>query len=138
MATIIMWLIAQLGAYEVAKHSDSFWLRTTTPDYQPTWSQSVTSLFKEILLTWTAHSNIYDPNQWTLQPLLKGSMMIYMVTFGTIYMKQRYRMWTSLAFYFYFFLAGEGTCLASPPLSASNTPQSHSTCNSSSACSSPT
>jgi len=115
MATLIMWLVAQLGAYEVANHADSFWLRTTSPDYQPTWSLSVTSLFREILLTWTNHSNDYDPNQWTLQPLLKGSMMIYMLIFGTIYMQQRYRMWASLAFYFYFFFAGEGMSVLPPP-----------------------
>lgn len=107
-ATMFIWLIAQFGAFSIAKQTESFWISTTSPDRQPTFGASLKSLFHEITTTWTRNSNHYDPNQWTLQPLLKGSMMIYMLIFGTIYMKQKYRMVCSLLFYLYFFLAGEG------------------------------
>ncbi|KFY70605.1 hypothetical protein V499_09047, partial [Pseudogymnoascus sp. VKM F-103] len=107
IATCIMWVLSQLGAYDVAAATDSYWLITTSPAHRRPFSAAVHSLFREIMVTWTMLQNNYDPNQWTLQPLLKGSMMVYMLIFGTIYMQQKYRMMISLAFYVYFFLAGE-------------------------------
>ncbi|OBT93608.1 hypothetical protein VE01_08324 [Pseudogymnoascus verrucosus] len=109
IATCIMWVLSQLGAYDVAAATDSYWLITTSPAHRRPFSAAVHSLFREIMVTWTMLQNNYDPNQWTLQPLLKGSMMVYMLIFGTIYMQQKYRMMISLAFYVYFFLAGEVT-----------------------------
>lgn len=111
IATCIMWVLSQLGAYEIAAATDSYWLITTSPVHRRPFSAAIHSLFREIVVTWTLLQNNYDPNQWTLQPLLKGSMMVYMLIFGTIYMQQKYRMMTSLAFYVYFFLSGEGAFL---------------------------
>ncbi|KFY42828.1 hypothetical protein V495_04317 [Pseudogymnoascus sp. VKM F-4514 (FW-929)] len=109
IATCIMWVLSNLGAYEIANASDSYWLITTSPARRHSLGEAVHSLFREIMVTWTLLQNNYDPNQWTLQPLLKGSMMVYMLIFGTIYMQQKYRMVMSLAFYVYFFLCGEVT-----------------------------
>ncbi|OBT50682.1 hypothetical protein VE04_09710 [Pseudogymnoascus sp. 24MN13] len=99
IATCIMWVLSQLGAYDVAAATDCYWLITTSPAHRRPFSAAVHSLFREIMVTWTMLQNNYDPNQWTLQPLLKGSMMVYMLIFGTIYMQQ------NMQFFFGMFLS---------------------------------
>lgn len=80
----------------------------TGPNLDKTWYEAVVSLFRETMYTWTEHHNNYDANQWTLQPLLKGSMMVYILILGTVYCRQEIRMAISLCFFVYFFFAGEG------------------------------
>lgn len=94
--------------FQVARNCESVWLVITGPNLDKTWYEAVVSLFKETMYTWTEHHNNYDANQWTLQPLLKGSMMVYILILGTVYCRQEIRMAISLCFFFYFFFAGEG------------------------------
>jgi hypothetical protein len=113
-ATVVIFFLAQLGAFEIARHSDSIWLTQTIPKRQETMSAALYALFQQIVMTWSRNLNAYDPNQWTLLPLLKGSMQMFITLAGTIYMSQGWRMRTSFAFYCWYFISGEGMHLPSP------------------------
>lgn len=108
-ATFIIFVMTQMHFFQVARNASSEWLIITSPTLYNTWGEAITALFRESMFTWTKHMNNFDPNQWTLQPLLKGSMLIYMLLFGTIYCKQEWRMFFSLCFFVYYYLAGEVT-----------------------------
>lgn len=112
IATIITWFLCQFGVFQVARRTDSGWLSYTAPEMTPYFGDAVTSLWYNVITTWTHGRNMYDPNQWTLQPLLRGSMLVYVSIFATIYMQPKYRMMTSLAQYIYYYIAGD--CKSSP------------------------
>lgn len=44
----------------------------------------------------------YDDHQWALLPLLKGSMMVYVVLCATMYVEYRYRMFVYAGMFYYF------------------------------------
>jgi hypothetical protein len=69
--------------------------------------KAVNSLIYHIITTWTKSWNIYDNNQWTLLPLLKGSMTVYMMLVATAYCKTRYRMMIELALVVYFYVGND-------------------------------
>ncbi|KAI1856951.1 uncharacterized protein JN550_013553 [Neoarthrinium moseri] len=73
LAACIIWVMAQLGFFLVAKHSDCWWCGATAPDQVPRLGDALHSLVYNIITTWTHGRNSYDRNQWTLLPLLKGS-----------------------------------------------------------------
>ena len=108
LATFLIWCMTNMHFFQVARNCESVWLVITGPNLDETWYEAVVSLFRESMYTWTEHHNNYDANQWTLQPLLKGSMMVYILLVGTVYCRQEIRMAISLCFFVYFFLAGEG------------------------------
>jgi len=69
--------------------------------------EAIKQLIYHIITTWTNSWNIYDANQWTLLPLLKGSMEVYMVMIATAHIKPRYRMMVQLAFFTYYYVAND-------------------------------
>lgn len=107
IATTIIWFLCQFGIYKVAKRSDSWWIEATSPDITPYFGDAVKSLLYHLITTWTRGWNIYDGNQWTLLPLLKGAMMVYVFMLGTAGMKARYRMMSSMALFVYFYVAND-------------------------------
>lgn len=107
LATCIIWVMAQLGLFLVAKRSDCWWCGATAPDQVPHLGDALYSLFFNIITTWTHGRNSYDGNQWTLLPLLKGSFWVYVFIMGTAYMQPRYRMMASLAMFAYFWVASD-------------------------------
>ncbi|KAI9843645.1 MAG: hypothetical protein M1837_006227 [Sclerophora amabilis] len=109
IVTCISWLLCQLGAFKVALRSESEWLRFASPHQGKTLSGAVWALLRNITRTWTRAWNEYDHHQWTLFPLLKGAMMVYVAISATVYMKSRYRMLTTFIIYMYYFLSGEAT-----------------------------
>ncbi|ESZ89506.1 hypothetical protein SBOR_10109 [Sclerotinia borealis F-4128] len=102
IATVIIWFLCQFGIYKIAKRCDSWWVEATSPDITPYFGDAVKSLLYHLITTWTRGWNIYDGNQWTLLPLLKGAMLVYIFMLGTAGMKPRYRM-MSTAFGMQFF-----------------------------------
>lgn len=65
------------------------------------------SLLYHWITTWTRGWNIYDGNQWTLLPLLKGAMLVYIFMLATGEMKARYRMMSSMGLFVYFYIAND-------------------------------
>ncbi|OAA66607.1 Acyltransferase 3 [Niveomyces insectorum RCEF 264] len=109
VATTIVWFACQLGAFYVAKHCDSWWIRETGPARLAGLVPAVRHLLLSLVGTWTYGGNQYDANQWTLLPLLQGSMMVYIFMLATGYVQPRYRMMAAMALWLYFYLANDPT-----------------------------
>ncbi|KAI1377851.1 acyltransferase family-domain-containing protein [Hypoxylon crocopeplum] len=107
LATVIIWVMANLGMFLVAKQSDCWWCGKTAPDRQANAYLSVKHLIQNIISTWTRGQNAYDGNQWTLLPLLKGSMEVYTFIVATAYIQPQFRMVLSLMMFAYFWMASE-------------------------------
>ncbi|EXJ78093.1 hypothetical protein A1O3_09254 [Capronia epimyces CBS 606.96] len=76
-ATLISWIICNLGLYEISGSSDAFWLSTTTPRPSDSWQQAFKDLIAGLRGTWVYYGgNPYDQPQWALVYLLQGSVMI--------------------------------------------------------------
>jgi peptidoglycan/LPS O-acetylase OafA/YrhL len=108
IATGISWLLCQLGAYAVAHRSDSWWISNASPYQALSFTESTYGFVHNVIGTWTTGHNAYDDHQWTLLPLLKGSMMVYMTLYITIYMRPAQRMTVSAGLYVYYYICGDG------------------------------
>lgn len=84
IATVISWVLAQLGAYEIANEKGNAWMKNTSPEGSISWSVAVSELGRSIYTTWTEGSNYYDGNQWCMISFLKGSMTLYLVLMATV------------------------------------------------------
>ncbi|RDW95009.1 hypothetical protein BP5796_00772 [Coleophoma crateriformis] len=107
IATTICWFAAQFGVFEVGKRGDSVWIALTNPEPTLWFNDSLISLFSSLIHTWTNGQNYYDGNQWTLMPLLRGSMMVYIMLFITAYMEPRHRMITIFGFFLYYYIGND-------------------------------
>ncbi|PQE28673.1 acyltransferase family protein [Rutstroemia sp. NJR-2017a WRK4] len=92
IATIMAWFLCQFGVFHQARRCDSWWISVTSPEITPFFGEAVKSLLLNLITTWTRSWNIYDGNQWTLLPLLKGAMLIYIAIIGTAGMKTAFGM----------------------------------------------
>lgn len=110
-ATFLIWVMANLGMFLVAKQSDCWWCGKTAPDRQANAYLSVKHLIQNIIFTWTNGRNSYDGNQWTLLPLLKGSMEVYVFIIATSYILPHFRMLLSLVMFAYFWIGNDCTFL---------------------------
>jgi hypothetical protein len=99
--------MCEFGMFEIAKHSESWWTATSSPERKPIFD-SIASLFYEIISTWANGSNSFDNNQWTMLPLLKGSFLVYCMITATVYVKPRYRMMISLGMFVYYYICRDG------------------------------
>lgn len=52
---------------------------------------------------------MYEANQWTLLPLLKGAFLVYIMLFATAYIKPRYRMMVEFGMFIYYYIANDRT-----------------------------
>jgi peptidoglycan/LPS O-acetylase OafA/YrhL len=109
IAAVISWVLAQLGAFTVANRADAEWLRYASPDLDPTFWMEVKRLYWNLVGVWTTGRMDYDDHQWSLLPLLKGSMLVYVVTSATIYCQPRYRMMVCFILMCYFYHCNEET-----------------------------
>lgn len=107
VATLISWLICQFGAYKLARVVDSQWIRDTSAPASPNFAAAFTDLFHNLVSTWTTGANIYDPIQWTMAYLLRGSMLIYYTLFATTFVQPRYRIMIYAALEFYYWCMGD-------------------------------
>jgi hypothetical protein len=94
IALCIAWFFAQIGGFTVAQRCDSRWLRISSPQEIGSLDSEIYRLFKELQRNWVENHNDYDDHQWALNPLLQGAFMIYVTLFATIYMKNKYRIFT--------------------------------------------
>lgn len=92
IALLCTWTIAQFGAFKVATRSDVDWFRAASVKVDPSWLKEISRLFFTILSTWTTSRNDYDDHQWALLPLLKASMLVYILLVATMYVKYHYRL----------------------------------------------
>jgi len=118
-ATVLAWVAAELGAFEIARGSNSGWARDTSPEMLGPVA-AVRNLVYWLVGTWTISKNYYDGNQWTMMPLLQGSMQVYVFVVATAYVRPRYRMMAALGMWLYMYLAEERECLLFPLCSASS------------------
>lgn len=92
-ATIISWFICQLGAFEIGRQSDAFWLSAYTPVPSSNIFRAVVDLKDALRLTWTfGVDNPYDQPQWALIYLLQGSLMVIAALLLTINMAPSWRL----------------------------------------------
>lgn len=107
MATLLSWLICQFGAYKLAKVVDSQWIRDTSPPPSTSFAAAFSDLFHNLVSTWTDGTNVYDPIQWTMAFLLRGSMLIYYTLFATAFIQPRYRLAVYAAMEAYYWWLGD-------------------------------
>lgn len=106
-ATTLSWLMAQLGLYTIARALDGWWISGGSPEASATVGEALSSLLWNIIGTWTSSSNVYDINQWTLLPLVKGSAYVYAFMVATANVKPKYRMLLSLGLWVYFYCGSD-------------------------------
>jgi hypothetical protein len=106
-ATAVSWAMAEMGLYAVAKHQDSWWIDVQSSQRIAYLGEALRNLVYNIVTTWTRNVNEYDNNQWTLLPLLRGSIWVYAFMVGTAYVKPTYRMIASFGLWVYFYCASD-------------------------------
>ncbi|KUI71838.1 hypothetical protein VM1G_08093 [Cytospora mali] len=106
-ATAVSWVMAEMGLYAVAKHQDSWWIDVQSSRRIAYLGEAFRNLVYNIVTTWTRSTNEYDNNQWTLLPLLKGSIWVYAFMVATAYIKPRFRMLASFGLWVYFYCASD-------------------------------
>ncbi|KAH9906031.1 acyltransferase family-domain-containing protein [Xylariomycetidae sp. FL2044] len=107
VATIIIWVMTELGMFKVGRQSDCWWCSFTSAEQTSDVFGALKSLLKNTISTWTEGRNDYDGNMWTLLPLLRGSMQVYVFLMATSYVRPVFRMIAALVMYSYFYIAGD-------------------------------
>lgn len=105
-ATLLSWVICELGLYSVAAHADSGWINQV-PAPQPSLGAALSNLIYETVATWVKRNNEYDRNQWTMLPLLQESIKIYAFLLAAAYIRPRYRMLASFGMFAYYWMCNE-------------------------------
>ena len=91
-ATVLSWSVTQLGAYEMGRRSDAFWLYTYAPLPSGSWGTALEDLLNGLRATWTfGIVNPYDQPQWALIYLLQGSMMVFCALLIVVNLTPLYR-----------------------------------------------
>lgn len=102
LATMVAWMICQLGLMERGRTGDAWWLYENTPAPSSSWSQALKALSKALWHTWTfGGSNVFDQPQWTMIYLLQGSMMVFTVLLVVINLNARWRTLMLILFVFW-------------------------------------
>lgn len=94
---ILSCLATQLGAFEVARHSDGWGLDVTAPEYFPNWFEALWTLIRDEVRVWTFGQSVYGAELWTMMPILKGAFWVYVYLLATAQVQQRFRMMIALA-----------------------------------------
>lgn len=106
--TVIAWFLCQLGAFQVAKHTDSYYIRESSPVKSANVKVALFDLQRNLINTWITGHDDYDDHQWTMLPLLRGSMLVFIVLFATAYMHNRYRLMAAAGLYVYYYVSADG------------------------------
>ncbi|KAJ5894565.1 hypothetical protein N7495_006256 [Penicillium taxi] len=102
IALFISWLAAQFGAFVVANRSDCWWCRYAAPEVEDSLWKEILRLGKNFLTTWTTGYMAYDDHQWALLPLLRASMLVYILLCATMFVRFRYRVIVYIGMILYF------------------------------------
>lgn len=92
VALCISWTMAQMGAFVVANRSDCWWCRYASPELEDTWGAEIMRLWENFWTTWTTGYMAYDDHQWALLPLLKASMLVYILLCITMFVRFGWRL----------------------------------------------
>lgn len=86
LTTVVAWILCQLHLMERARYSNAWWLYIGTPAPSSSFLWAVRDLFTAIRYTWLYHNgdNIYSQPQWTMMPLLHGSLVLLLTLLFTI------------------------------------------------------
>ena len=107
IATVISWILCQLGLFEIGRTCEAGWIRDTSPKPGPGVTGSLRLLFENLFTTWTTGSNAYDKNQWTFPFLLKGSMLVFITLLATVRIHSNYRVLVFLGLYTFSWASGD-------------------------------
>ncbi|KAJ6109938.1 hypothetical protein N7486_002173 [Penicillium sp. IBT 16267x] len=102
IALVISWVMAQCGAFIAANRSDCWWCRYASPDLEDSLWKEFIRLFENFLSVWTTGYMAYDDHQWALLPLLKASMLVYVMICAVQFVKFRWRLGIYLGMLLYF------------------------------------
>ncbi|KAJ6014931.1 hypothetical protein N7540_009522 [Penicillium herquei] len=102
IALLISWIMAQFGAFIVANRSDCWWCRYAAPDLEDSLWKEFIRLGQNFLGVWTTGYMAYDDHQWALLPLLKASMLVYVMLCIVQFVKFRWRLGIYLGMFLYF------------------------------------
>ncbi|KHN95823.1 Acyltransferase 3 [Metarhizium album ARSEF 1941] len=105
--TCVVWIMTQLGMFLVAQKSDSPFIVRTSPDRMLSLCAALRSLVDNTVASWTTGDNVYDRHQWTLLPLLAGSMRVYMFLLATSKIHPHYRMLASVLIFSYYYICAD-------------------------------
>ncbi|KAF5585806.1 hard surface induced 3 [Fusarium subglutinans] len=105
IATTLAWSATQLGLFEAAKTTESYYLTQTVEDKLPLYS-AIRELFFAIFKTWTGGGNKYDRHQGTLFELFKGGMYVLLFVSATAKVQAKFRMGASLVLWAYLWACG--------------------------------
>jgi hypothetical protein len=106
IATTVAWTATQLGLFQVAKMTDSYYLTETVQEKLPI-SLAVRQLFVNVFNTWTGVGNKYDVHQGTLFVLFKGGMFVLLFISTTAKVQGKFRMGASLLLWGYYWCCAE-------------------------------
>jgi len=115
ITTIASCILAQFGAYTLAKSKGNAWMSSTSPDASATFGDAVKELLHSFYTTWTSASNYYDANQWCMMWILKGSMTLYLVLLGLARAKPCMRRLILLGLFVWSWKTHEGEQVSLPP-----------------------
>jgi peptidoglycan/LPS O-acetylase OafA/YrhL len=107
-ATVVAWVLAELGLYTVLEHSDNYWLGGLAHKRVGTFTGAIYELLWQICKTWVQRENNYDNNQWTMLELLQESYKIYIFLVAVAYLKPKWRMTSALLMMLYEWCTKEG------------------------------
>lgn len=105
VATIVAWLITQMGGFEAARHAAQPWIRNISPRPSKSLMDAITSLLENLVTTWTTGANEYDKVQWTITFFLRAAMLTYMSLIATSYVQSNYRVMLYVGLYIYYWCA---------------------------------
>lgn len=90
--TVITWFACQLGFFELARHSNAYWLAINSKQPSPSWFSATQDLVTALRDTWVWAENPYDQPQWALPYLLKASMYIFVMLLITSTTRPTFRL----------------------------------------------
>lgn len=111
VATVLSWLVCQLGGYKLANRCESDWIKFSSTEPSTGVFAAVGDLLRNIFTTWLSGANRYDPVQWTLVFLLKASLFVYITLLATVRTQSFYRMLIFTGLYAFSWAGGDGKLL---------------------------
>lgn len=106
--TCLTWFFCQLGLFRLGQTVAWGWIRDSSPSQSESVPLAFYDLFMSLGKTWVDGNNRYDPVQWTLCYLLRGSMLVYLTLFATAYVQPKHRYGLYMIMYSYYFWMGDG------------------------------
>ncbi|KAI9773260.1 MAG: hypothetical protein M1839_002172 [Geoglossum umbratile] len=92
VATILSWFLCQVGAYEIGRSSDAWWISETSREPSHSWVTAFRDLINCIIDTWTIGQNSYDQPQWTLLVIFQASMLTYTLLLATAHAQSKHHL----------------------------------------------